>query len=933
MRKIALIAIIVALGAGAMQAQAVNSYWTGAVDNLFTNAGNWSAGVPNSAAGIDGVVTNNPTITLDDDLNAPTSERVRKVNIESGTLDIVSGGNFQTVNGGTPQLKVGMGSGNVGTLYVRNGGNLNLLGIAADLLIGEVGGAQGFVVFEDGATIRASKATEIRNGTLTIESGVISGGSWGDELYISDTGTFAFKTDGTNNFTVAGSSLALMLDAGATLDMQLGGAYSIGDSWTIMTDIDPFSGTFGAVVDSTNPGNNFKVHYGSGLASAGEVVVELIPSATEFTDSSGDGTWANAANWTAGVPTLGSPATVNSNLTANLSGGTGSAASLSVGTVANASGTVQNGSLNVAGSVEIGSAANATGTVSVTSYNGGTSIDDLSIATAAASIGSLVAGSGTLIAKDLFIASGDNAAGTLSLSSGSITVAGAVNIATGQDSTAATVAGTSIVMASTNGLFVGAGSGSSHNFTASNFSITGPIGDFAVGEGTGSSIKSLFSANDSLGSLTANSALDITGGNHDIVNISVASESGTTGSVSFAGTASGSFAGSIRVVGETSANDGVASLDLSGLVSGAITSTVVSVGRGDRSVASLVYTNGNLHRTGDMEVGSNGTDAHATVLLKSMTGNNVLSVCNTYSGGATGTVTVVEDAEVGVLRVARADNSVGSVDVGGTLTVQGYYLNAAGLGSGATGTISAKTLNKTSTAGNVQIAQGDNTVGTITAEDGALSGGGIEVAKGDSSVGVFAVTNGTYQIYSGSIDIASGSNSVGNVIIAISSQGTNDVKIGAGTDSSGSLTMPGGSLVVSNLQIGASGFVDVTIGGTIDWIGKGQADFEALWATGQLRSAGATGPSSSFFEYFNVTGSQLKAKETLPIGDIAISSDGSNVTISWDTQDGQSYDLRTDNNLAYATWAVYTNVTGTGGEVTVEVPISGPAEFYKVTSD
>ena len=729
-----------------------------------------------------------------------------------------------------------------------------------------------------------------------------------------------------------GSSLNLELEAGSTLDMQLSGDYSVGDSWKIMTGISPFEGTFGSVTDSTTPGNNFKVHYGTGLAAAGEVVVELIPSATEFTDGSSDGTWANSANWTAGVPTIGSPVIVNNNLTANLSGGTGSAASLSVGTAANASGTVQNGALNVAEATEIGSAANATGTVSVTSFNGGTSGDNLSIATGAASSGSLVAGSGTLSANDLSIATGDSSAGTLSLTSGSVTVAGAVNIASGEDSTATTVAGTSVALASGSGLFVGTGSGALHNFTASNFSITGPIGDFAVGEGTGNSIKSLFSANDTLGSVTVNSPLDLTGGNHDIVNIALASQVGAAGTVTFAGTATGSFAGSINVA---SANNGVASLDLSGLVSGAITSSVVNVGRGDNSVASLVYTNGNLQATDDIEVGTGGLNSESTVLLKSLTSDDYLSICHFGASSPTGTVTVIEDATVGSLRMARAGGSKGVLNVGGTLTVQDLYLNAAGLYSGAVGSISATTLNKTSTGGNVQIAAGSGTDGRITATDGALSGGAIQVATGANSFGVFAVTNGTYQMNAGSnVEIASGSNSVGTVIISITSLGTNSVSIGAGTDASGSLTMSGGALVVGNLAIGATSFIDVANGGTIDWIGKGQADFEALWAAGQLRSDGATAPGSTFSTYFSVVGSELKANEIAPIGDLTITSDGVNVSVSWDTESGQSYDLRNEASLDVAVWTnVYTNIVGTGSEVSVDIPAGNAKEFYKVISD
>ncbi|MCK4563648.1 MAG: hypothetical protein KAU94_03105, partial [Verrucomicrobia bacterium] len=657
-----------------------------------------------------------------------------------------------------------------------------------------------------------------------------------------------------------------------------------------------------------------------------------------------DNTQVGAADNASGSLVAGSGAITGNSL--DVGTGSGSVGTLDMGT----------GSLSFDNATMIGGATSASGTVDAASFTlSGNS--DLTIGSSSNAYGRLTASNGSVASAVLSIASGQDSVGTLDMGSGTVTVGDTVNIATGQDSTATVTLGSAMVLASTNGLFVGTGAGSSQNLTASDFSVSGPIGDFGVGEGTGASLKGLFSLHETIGSVTVNSPLELTAGSHTILGLMLAGGTGTTGSLALSGSASVILTNTIDIA---SGDGSSASLDLADLVTGDHVAGTINVGRGDQSVGSLTYTAGNLLVTAaaGMEVGTSGNGSDATVLLKSLSGGSILSICqNSGVSAPTGTVTVLENASNGTVRVARALNSVGTLTVGGTLTA-GQYLNSAGLESNAVGRITAATLNKTGT-GSTQVAQGVNTDGSIIASNGTLLGN-LYVATANGSLGLFAVTNGMASPTI--LQIATGDGSDGTVLVGITSPATNDVVIGTGSNAIGRLTLPAGTLTAADLTLGGAGtgagtitvaggdlvvtgavsavnssFIDVTDdASTFTWTGRVEADFIALWDAGTLRRDGESGlTAATFSDYFQVSGDVLSASTSYPIGTIVITGPiaGGGMIISWDTTLGQSYDVQTNGNLIIPNWNVYDTVVGDGGGMSVTSATAQAELFYKVTSD
>ena len=73
-----------------------------------------------------------------------------------------------------------------------------------------------------------------------------------------------------------------------------------------------------------------------------------------------------------------------------------------------------------------------------------------------------------------------------------------------------------------------------------------------------------------------------------------------------------------------------------------------------------------------------------------------------------------------------------------------------------------------------------------------------------------------------------------------------------------------------------------------------------------------------------------------PIGSIVISgpiaiTGGQGMVLSWNTTDGQSYDVQSKSNLiTQASWQTVTNVTGDGGSISVTTAVGNAETFYKV---
>ncbi len=1056
MKRLAVITMLVGLGAFVAQAQTISTF-TGADHAEFFEDANWSDGVPNKNNYIVGIITGGSIADLALDMGASVGVGSDKLTISNGTFNVLSTGKYATRNGHAPVQQVGAGVGNTGVVHVASGGDYRLLGGGADLVVGEIDGAVGIFDVDAGGVLNSVKGFSLNNGSFILGS-TAQFNRVENSFVISDTGTLVFETDGTNSATIRVQPI-ITLGATATLDMKLSGSASVGDTWTIIRGHDgtlgagvadlTFSGEFGTVKNSLNPTDSFIVHYGNGLAAASEVVVELAqpPVLTDFTNGSTDGTWANASNWSNGVPDTLTTASINNNLTADLSAGAGTTKHLLVGTQVSESGTVQNGSLTVEQDTSVGTASNAVGTVNVTSYTAGTVLNTITIGSGkassgtlvsgsgvlasgslnvgtgedssgtlnigsgsiqvvanavigggsgssgsvsassatlsggvlnlgsgASSSGSLVASSGTIYPTTLAVASGSNSVGTLTVTSGTITNASSISIAAGQDSTGALTASTlvledgvdfrvatgkdstatlaisnPIVLASTNGMFIGTGVGSSHNLTAADFSITGLIGNIGVGEGTGTEIEALINANNSFGALTVNDAFTFSGGTHDIMALTV-NNTITVGG----GTVTLLPSNTVSVASIQGAN---ASLDLADWGTGEIAVGAVNVGRGDQAAGSLSYTAGTLAVTAGagMEIGTGGDGSEATVLLKNLTGGQTLSICN---GGTapTGMVTVTENATVGTCRVGRGLDSVATLTVGGTLELRSLYMNAAGAQSNAVASITADSIIKTNNVGGaIQIAQGGNSDGRITADSGDVRMEDLSVAAGEGSTGLFALTNGTVTIQN-SLSIALGDDSTGTVLAAFTSSATNEVAIGTGTNAVGSLILTGGTLAVSDLalgdagtggngtitlagsdlvvtgavSVGSSSFIDITDNdSSFAWTGKTSVDFEGLWAAGSLSFNGESGlTGESFGDYFLVTGDVL-AKT--PIGSIAIANGMGGMEISWNSLDGTTYNVETNINLVIPNnWGVVDTVSGNGSVKTVIVPDSGPETFFRV---
>lgn len=270
----------------------------GTLDSDFANAGNWDNGAP--TGGNNGTIDSGNSADLGSTFGIGTGRLDVGANGTSGTLNINNGGVYNTANG-TPGIFVGSGSGSVGTININNGGTLSILGAGADLFLGDTSGGQGFVNVSTGGTLDARKAVEVINGRLFFEVGSFYGGTGRpqDELVIDNNGILGFATDGLNVTTINSTLDFLELGSTSTLQMALGGSYNVGDTWTILTGVTAFSGVsggdgtgvFGNVVDPNNANHQFTVYYGSGLAGAGEVVVELTavpePSAAALLGLSG----------------------------------------------------------------------------------------------------------------------------------------------------------------------------------------------------------------------------------------------------------------------------------------------------------------------------------------------------------------------------------------------------------------------------------------------------------------------------------------------------------------------------------------------------------------------------------------------------------------------------------------------------------------------
>jgi len=876
------------------------------------------------------------------------------------------------------------------TLRRSTGGNVGIVG-DSDLII-----QNGGIVHYNPAGVTKRTARQKGTSSITIESGgqllaanknfeMFNTAQWfvnGGAVATSGGLTFGAVTPGTPSVVFGAGSGTVTLGSAGLLGLATDKYVNFltGSDGTLNIsgkDATYYEGLWDAGnlrVDGANAGDfseNFTV-VGSALTLGGMVL-------NKFENGSGDGTWTNAANWTTGTPSAALAALVNGNRTANLSGTAGTAKSLQVGTVSGESGAVINGALTVLEATLIGAEDSATGTVEAATFTL-SSAADLTVGSGLNAKGVLVGGNSTTIDSGLLVlAAGSNAVGTINIGTGgsvtnsagvqmatgqdslatfeasSLTLTGGADleVATGEDSTANFNLANQIVLASTNGLFVGTGTGSSHNLAAADFSVTGPIGNIEIGPGSGAEIASLVNANDSLGSLRFDAPFTVSGGTHEINGITVNDALTVSG-----GTPSIVSNSPVTIASTQGAS---ASLNLTDFGSGDMYVGAISVARGGQTVGSLSYADGNLILGAGMEVCSgNSGGAEGTLLAKSLLGGQQISVCQN-GGAATGTVTVLENVVAGTVRIGRGVNMKATFTVGGALEVTGPFLNVAGGGANSTASITADSLLRTNGTVSIEVAGGANTDGRITANSGSVRAGGLSVATASGAKGHFAITNGTLTL-SGAMYLATSENSEATVLVAIHSSVAKIVNIGTGSNAVGTLTLTGGTLLASDLTLGsinagvgtielagnlvvtgamniASGsYINASGDAMITWAGKTSTDFEALWDAGKLKSGGVTGPGG-FSNYFSVTGDTLTHIDG--IGDMVISGPvpfggGEGMILSWPSLGDKTYRVESRDNLIVDAWVPYTNsvgvyssLSGVGGFVTVTTLVEEVSQFYR----
>jgi hypothetical protein len=317
-----------------------------------------------------------------------------------------------------------------------------------------------------------------------------------------------------------------------------------------------------------------------------------------------------------------------------------------------------------------------------------------------------------------------------------------------------------------------------------------------------------------------------------------------------------------------------------------------------------------------------------------------------------------------VFRVARGEGSVGTLTVGGTLDVWGLYRKVTALESNAVGVLVADSIYKTNNVGgSIQMSQAEGCDGTMIASAGHVIGNTMQVATAANSTGVLEITNGMATVKT--VQFATAPGAVATVLIGITSSETNDVNIGTASNAVGTLTMPSGTLAAANLNLGsadggvgsitlaggnlvvagtigggagATSFIDIADGASeFTWVGRVEADFIGLWDAGMLRSNGKSGlTGATFSDYFTVAGDVLSAATVLPIGDIVIAGPiaGGGMILSWDSVDGQAYNVEIKGNLVYGSWTNHTSgIIGTGGELSVTTAVDQAASFYRVISN
>ncbi len=345
--------------------------------------------------------------------------------------------------------------------------------------------------------------------------------------------------------------------------------------------------------------------------------------------------------------------------------------------------------------------------------------------------------------------------------------------------------------------------------------------------------------------------------------------------------------------------------------------------------------------------------------------STLFSVANAGAAGSTLTVTggltlpPTESTFLGGNLDNAADWSDGfPVNIVGTVAVDGIFQGNFGVGSWGTfvvnhtaGTLSPSpggfnlygnvngTWNQSGGAINAPAnrAHFANSItynlsgGTSTAGWVQATGGGTFTQTGGS---VTAIGSKIYTVTSGSvINLLGGTGASTSAGVALAPA---DGTINVGGDFSMEFT---GDLISSN----SVGTVDFST----DWSGSfvrdnyTEAEWQAQLVAGTVAVDGTVVTDANFSTLFVVEnadaiGSSLHLFIPLvSIGDIVIAGPiaGGDMTLSWQSVSGQSYEVQATDSLVVLDWETFATVTGTGGELTVPVPADQPEAFYRVISN
>ena len=235
----------------------------------WTDVGNWSGGAlpaDNAQTVING------TCEVAQNIGTANTLNPARVTIGQGATGVlnVTGGTLSGAHGGGNGIFVGEGVGGDGTLFIAEGASFRSQGGNMNVRIGDELGAVGKVTVA--GELLNFKFFEIVNGELEMMStGINNKFNENNPSVIGANGTLSFVIDGAEVGTLQranNNGLQLTIDPAADLGITLGGAFSINDSWTLIS-YGSLSGQFAQGTNFTNQqGYTFSIDYGSGFLDA-----------------------------------------------------------------------------------------------------------------------------------------------------------------------------------------------------------------------------------------------------------------------------------------------------------------------------------------------------------------------------------------------------------------------------------------------------------------------------------------------------------------------------------------------------------------------------------------------------------------------------------------------------------------------------------------